>query len=156
MSTSSGYKREFVPQWISIFPWLYYDENLNKVFCTQCRECYVELKIAIPSSSLNDARIFESFVREGFSNWSKAQARLKSHEKSNFHRNAATSIMSRRTINVSNLLSKQLTQTRLDARHCLIKIFETIRFLAVQGLPMRGHKESQSNFIQLLHLRCHR
>ena len=31
-------------------------------------------------------------------------------------------------------------------------ILQNIRFLARQGLPLRGHDEIESNFIQLLHL----
>lgn len=51
------------------------------------------------------------------------------------------------------MISTQSTQARKDARHCLIKIFESIQFLAIQGLAIRGHCEEYSNFIQLLHLR---
>lgn len=34
-----------------------------------------------------------------------------------------------------------------------MKIVETVRFLATQGIPLRGHDEEKSNFLQLLSLR---
>lgn len=51
------------------------------------------------------------------------------------------------------MLSSQLMKDKKDARCCLMKIFQSIRFLAVQGIPLRGRKEENSNFVQLLHLR---
>lgn len=52
------------------------------------------------------------------------------------------------------MVSDQNAQARIDARFCLFKIFETVKFLAMQGLPLRGHTEIRSNFITLLHLRA--
>lgn len=59
----------------------------------------------------------------------------------------------RQGVNVGSLISSGYAQARLEARICLQKIVESIRYLAVQGIPLRGHTEEQSNFIQLLKLR---
>ena len=42
----------------------------------------------------------------------------------------------------------------MHARHSLSMIFSTLRFLAVQGLAIRGKNDESSNFPQLLHLRA--
>lgn len=111
------------------------------------------MNIKVPSGSVNNNRVYSSFVKDGFSNWNKARDRFKSHEKTDVHRQALTSVCNQKTTNVSCMISNQLSKERQDARFCLLKIFETIRFLAVQGLPLRGNIEENSNFIQALRLR---
>lgn len=104
--------------------------------------------------SSRDESSLQAFVTNGFSNWKNAVERFKGHECSQNHRDAAIAVVSRRNdTNISGVISKQAQQDREDARHCLFKIFETVRFMAVQDIPMRGHNESESNFIQLLELR---
>ena len=39
------------------------------------------------------------------------------------------------------------------AQKCLLKLISSLRFLARQGLAIRGHDEAQGNFLQLLQLR---
>ena len=39
-------------------------------------------------------------------------------------------------------------------RTCFLKIIESVRFLARQGLAMQGHTDAESNFNQLLKLRA--
>ena len=54
---------------------------------------------------------------------------------------------------VGELLSQQHQEEKATNRKMLVKIFENIRFLARQGLPLRGNdRDVDSNFIQLLHL----
>lgn len=91
----------------------------------------------LPTTTVNDQKAYMAFVVEGFSNWAKATDRYKSHENSSVHRNAVTSVTFQKTKNVSVMISKQSAQARIDARFCLMKIFETIRFLDMQGLPLR-------------------
>ena len=53
------------------------------------------------------------------------------------------------------LLKKKNEREKLERRQCLLKILSNVRFLARQGLPLRGHgSEIDSNFIQLLKLRA--
>lgn len=40
-----------------------------------------------------------------------------------------------------------------ENRIALIKVLSSLRYLAVQGLPIRGHTDEKSNFNNLLHLR---
>lgn len=53
------------------------------------------------------------------------------------------------------MLSTSYASEKAVNRQCLMKIAENIRFLAHQGLFLRGHgTEDNSNFNQLLHLRA--
>lgn len=91
---------------------------------------------------------------EGFSQWRNAIARFKAHEITNFHRKAVAAVACKeKGVNVLHSISKQNAEARIAARFCLMKIVESIRFLATQGIPIRGHSEEKSNFIQLLKLR---
>ncbi len=53
---------------------------------------------------------------------------------------------------VSESLSKQLEQEKLENRRCFLKVLSCIRFLGRQGLALRGlhGDETNSNFIQLM------
>ncbi|XP_037032941.1 zinc finger MYM-type protein 1-like [Bradysia coprophila] len=154
VSASSSSGRKFLSRWTTTFPWLQYSERLEKAFCSICSKCYKDLKVKLPTAGVTDQNAYTAFVTEGFSNWKKATERFKSHEQSSVHRHACSSVEFHQTKNVSVMMSKQMTQARIDARFCLDKIFDTIKFLAMQGLPLRGHSEIYSNFIQLLHLRA--
>ena len=58
------------------------------------------------------------------------------------------------TQDVAESLSAQHQRDKLERRKCFMKILSNMRFLARQGLPLRGHgDESDSNFMQLLLLR---
>lgn len=127
--------------------------NLEKGFCSVCITVYKKIKIKILSDAAS-ANAYECFVEKGFQTWTKAILRFTCHEKSNLHRTAIVAFTSQNQgINVGNLISSGEAQARKDARICLLKIVETIRFLAVQGIPIRGHTQEKSNFIQLLQLR---
>ena len=60
-----------------------------------------------------------------------------------------------RTIgDVSEMLSSMPATEKRDNRHYLLKVAETIKFMARQGIPLRGDEdETDSNFMQLLNLR---
>lgn len=147
-------KRKFLPQWIEKYTWLSYRESSQKSYCSVCTEAYDVLKIQRSNTGANDDKSYNAFVKDGFNNWKKALEKFQSHEKNEFHRKASSSIMLVKTTQVSKLISDQALQSRKDARTCLTNIFESLRFLATQGIAIRGHTEIYSNFIQLLLLRA--
>ena len=55
---------------------------------------------------------------------------------------------------ISSHLSAQRQREMNDARYSLSMIFSTLRFLALQGLVIRGKSDESSNFRQLLQLRA--
>ena len=47
---------------------------------------------------------------------------------------------------IAESMSAQIAKERLERRQCFLKILSIIRFLAHQGLPLRGHgDETDSN-----------
>lgn len=150
IAVASSSSRNFLTKWTLTFEWLSYDEHLDKAFCAVCKTAYETWKM-----SNADETNLQAFVKKGFSNWKKAIEKFKIHECSDHHRKAAIATVTRNTdLSLSKIISRQSEQSRIDARHCLLKIYESVKYLAVQGIPLRGHTESESNFIQLLKLRC--
>ena len=59
------------------------------------------------------------------------------------------------TKDVGETLSDQLSHDRLDRSQHFLKLLSSARFLhARPGLPFRGHDDSNSHFVQLIHLRA--
>ena len=95
----------------------------------------------------------KSFVVKGFWNWKDATRQLTKHESSNFHKQAVEALKSR--TDVAKILSFQHTEEKKENRQYLMHVISTIRFLACQGLLLRGDgDEKNSNFLQLLMLRA--
>lgn len=144
--------RCFQIQWKNTFKWLLYKEDVSKVFCELCQNAY--LKHKIPMSATYTKLSYKTFVMEGFNKWNKALERFRCHEKSEMHRNAVEVLTSiNKGVNVVAAMSKAKVLEMKTARISLLKIISSIKYLAAQGLALRGHTEEDSNFIQLLMLR---
>ena len=95
-------------------------------------------------------------VTTGFSNWKDATASFKKHAKSDAHLEAVDEVLKlpRETKDIGELLSAQHAEQKLEARKMLHLTLSSIRFLARQGLALRGHGSGDSsNLIQLIRLR---
>uniref|UniRef100_H3ADI1 DUF4371 domain-containing protein n=1 Tax=Latimeria chalumnae TaxID=7897 RepID=H3ADI1_LATCH len=91
----------------------------------------------------------------GFLNWKKAMERFGSHEKSNLHRAAISSLGAVKAgVNVTAVCSEAKQKQMKEARSALIKILSSIQYLSCQGLSVRGHTDEESNLNQLLALRA--
>ena len=96
----------------------------------------------------------ETFISKGFRNWKKGAEKFRHHERSECHTMACSHIAQHKRSNpISAQLSDQHMAEQRDARKGLEMIFTTIKFLARQGLPLRGHLKEEGNFMQLLLLR---
>ena len=88
---------------------------------------------------------------EGCANWKKATEKFAQQEKSNFHRICFEAVSS--TVDVEDMLNQQAANEKQQNRDCFLKILSSMRFLARQGLALRGDgDESNSNLHQLLRL----
>lgn len=99
----------------------------------------------------------EAFIVRGFTNWKDATVKFDMHQSSKCHREAVLRLVTipATTLDVAESLSAQHQREKLERRHCLLKIFSSIHFLARQGLPLRGNgDDSSSNFTQLLKLQA--
>ena len=93
----------------------------------------------------------DAFTTTGFRSWHKASEVFKKHEKSSSHKDAIykwSQIVSNTTV-FDQVNSEKASDHQL-ATKCLVEIFTTIQFLALQGIALRGHEELQSNFNLLL------
>ena len=92
-----------------------------------------------------------AFSSAGFGNWKKAKEKMSQHARSEMHKHA---LALKSEPAIPEVVSSAEKREQEMARSCLLKIVTTVRFLARQGLPLRGHTESSGNFAQLLELRA--
>ena len=99
-----------------------------------------------------------SITEIGFSNWQKALHKFSKHEQSDCHRDPFDMIP-KTSKAVDEMLCTSLAKIKADNRRAMLTIIPTIHFLAHQGLTLRCSYvssdgcETNSNFLQLLHLR---
>ena len=141
-------KRSFQAKWYTTRKWLEYILESDSCFCYPCKVF----------NALRDG----VFISTGFNNWKMALASGKGfdkHEKSDSHIDCMKMWFERlhrdqTDTTVSNLIAKPNTEHRT----WLFCVFETVRVLVKQGLPLRGDKESTNfesgveggNFLSLL------
>ena len=139
-------KRSFQASWFNRFKWLHYDVSQDAAFCFICCKAVKERKVRLSTY------IEESFLVKGFTNWKDATRLFARHENCDFHKSSAAALASR--VDVGDMLSRQAATEKQQNRQYLLKVLSSIRFLARQGLPLRGDgDETDSNFHQLLLLR---
>ena len=145
-ATTSG--RRFRVEWKNKFKWLDYSPTEDKVYCATCKTC--DSMQLFSFSTKRD----EAFTGVGYSNWKKAIQRFHSHESAFAHREAVMKVgHAARGTNVSSQLSSAKAKDMIHARDSLLQIASSLRYLCRQGLAVRGHTETESNFAQLLRLR---
>lgn len=143
--------RTFQASWFGKWAWLHYDEARDLAFCHTCIQAVKTGKMKV-SGNAKDS----SFLYGGFSNWKDATLGFCNHEKSSTHKTAVDVVVTlpRTTGDVGILLSSAYAAQQSVNRQCLLIIAQNIRFLSRLGIPLRGDgNESDSNFMQLLHLR---
>ena len=134
-------------EWCDAFSWLHYDVDKDAAFCYLCMP---EKKFLVSTKRE------PAFVLKGFTYWKEGPKAFKKHQGSDCHREAvdALVVLPQSTKDVGDLLSSEHQAEKARNRKMLLLILENIRFLARQGLPLRGDSdECDSNFIQLLRLR---
>lgn len=133
----------FQEKWYSEFPWLHYDALKQGVLCFYCKKVYQEKPTPFA------AKAEPAFINTGFKNWKKAIEKFKAHASSHTHCHAV-SVTAQENHPVDAQLSSALAKQQADNRHCLEKIVSSIKYLARQGLALRGHEDENSNLYQLL------
>ena len=140
--------RLFQASWFNRFHWLHYDTVLDSAFCFVCCKAIKQKKVLITGVAEN------AFIIDGFNNWKDATRVYSKHEASYFHKQAFDSLKVR--ADVGEMLSSQYAQEKRTNRKYLMQVLSSVRYLAWQGLAMRGDKhETNSNFYQLLLLLLH-
>ena len=141
--------RIFLPIWFISFPRLEWDDKVSAAFCHPCRQIFL-----VDSARCSNSKSEDTFISSGFKNWKKAVEKFKKHESCHAHHLSVDKFSNMLSgQNSAVMLSDQFATERKLATECLERIFTTIRYLARQGLAIRGHSDSDSNFRQLLYLR---
>ena len=106
--------------------------------------------------SRSELHLYNIQVSKGYCNWKDATRAFKKHKESKTHIEAveAMIILPKTTSDVGELLSSSHKSEKQEARDILKIIISSVRFLARQGLALRGHDEANSNLVQLLRLRA--
>ena len=70
-----------------------------------------------------------------------ATVRFGVHESSNCHKEAVLKMVTLPSLtkNVAESLSTELNREKLERQQCYLKVLSNIRFLTLQGLPLRGN-----------------
>ena len=159
LRTFGKQRRAFCSSWYRSYPWLHYQEATDSVLCFHC---HVADMRGLPVTQNKD----QAFTKLGFSNWKKAIEKFNKHELSTAHHQAVELVenIPKTTKNVGQMLSGIHAKEQAENRVMLRMILTSIRFLARQGLALRGRfkvaddqaegSEVDSNFIQLLKVRA--
>lgn len=96
----------------------------------------------------------DAFISNGFRNWKKAIERFKCHQRSHHHQLAVANLaFHKEKQSVSAQLCNQVSSEQRSARNALLKLITSMKYLARQGLAIRGHDDDTGNFQGLLELR---
>ena len=144
-------KRSFRAEWCEKYPWLHYDVKGDAALCHLCMRADHEGKFL--ASTKWDA----AFLGRGFTYWKEATSAFQKHQSSQCHREANEALIripKQVCGDVGELLNREHQEEKATNRKMFLKVLQNIRFLARQGLPLRGcYDDADSNFVQLLHLR---
>lgn len=124
----------FQVKWFYRWPWLHYSEANVSVVCFMCLWAKSEKKLQWSSNA------DEAFIIKGFTNWKDATVKFDVHQGSIYHKEAVSKVVTlpATTSDVTECLTAQHQQEKLERRHCFLKILSSICFLAQQCLPSKG------------------
>ena len=98
----------------------------------------------------------KAFTSTGFSNWKDAKVAFRNHEQTKCHKEAVQTVVAlpKDYRDCAELLSSQHAKEKANNRQMMLKLLSNVRYMARQGLPLRGDgEEDDSNYNQLLRLR---
>ena len=76
---------------------------------------------------------------------------FKKHEDSASHKQViSVSLLPHQCGDIAEIMSSKVREEKKGNQEMLLVILQAIRYLARQGLALRGHEESEENFYQLL------
>ena len=128
-------KRSFNDAWYASFPWIEYYPDSDSVTCYPCKQ----FKKLISAGG-------DTFSSGGFQHWKHALEKKRGfnrHEESNRHKQAM-SHWSEYKVRKSSATSVSKLVTKADPEHqtWLFAVFQSLKFIVMNGCPMRGDNES--------------
>lgn len=144
----SHHSRSFQKKWFEDFKWLSFCTNRKAAFCNICQwsNCH---------SSFKKSNSDLAFVSTGFTAWKRALETFRNHEKSKSHLQSIMDMhVFKQPVNVCSMITDRHREEQIARKKVFLKIITSVGYLARQGLALRGHDEQESNFMQLLKVRC--
>lgn len=144
--TFGKYNRHFCAGWFNKWSWLHWDVRIERAYCHVCITAFVQKKLTAANAD-------PAFITRGYVNWKNATAAFKAHEISSCHKEAVAKLITlpASTRDVGESLSAVVATQKSLNRACFMKVLSSIRYLARQGLALRGDDDSD-NFTQMLKL----
>ena len=123
-----------------------YDEVSDSVTCFVCKRHHSKLK----------GNVEKYFTWAGYFDWKHALSSFDEHRAASYHRLARTYEVIVPQCGDVKEMQNEATATQMELnRRCLVKIVETLQFLARQGLALCwDNSDDDSNFTQTLKLRA--
>lgn len=144
---SKGEERTFRAEWCQQYPWLHYDVKQDTAFCYLCMTAEHQNKF------LASRKRDPAFITKGFTYWKEATSAFKKHQLTDCHREATQVVIfqPKEIRPIDEMLNEQHKAEKAVNRRMFLRILHNLRFLARQGLPLRGCEgDTDSNFLQLL------
>ncbi|XP_072016938.1 zinc finger MYM-type protein 1-like [Amphiura filiformis] len=145
----------FQTKWFKTWPWLHYSKSRKGVLCFKCTSAYQQGLLSLANKKE------DAFISAGFQNWKKVTGlgknnlgRFHQHESSETHKFAAEQLRAQKRPTVVAQVDEQASQRQEINRRMLVKVYTSVKYLARQGLALRGHTADEGNFHQLLRLRA--
>ncbi|XP_065903857.1 zinc finger MYM-type protein 1-like [Dysidea avara] len=141
--------RAFQASWFSMWKWIHYDETNDRAYCFYCVKGFKEGKLKAPNAD-------PAFVSKGFCNWKDGTLSFRKHELSACHKEAIEVMVTLPATvkDIGELSSQSHANQKAKNRQLFLQILSSLKFLARQGLPLRGDKdEKDGNFMQVLKLK---
>lgn len=130
--------RSFRKEWYNLFPWLLYDVEKDMVTCYVCHNYGT------------DSTKLDHFSKTGFRNWKKALDKDKGfnkHEKSQAHVSSVLKwaekyVRQNKNLEVCSLVNETVLEKN---RYYVTSIFDIMRFVVSQELPLRGTYDTDNH-----------
>ncbi|XP_011402633.1 PREDICTED: zinc finger MYM-type protein 1-like [Amphimedon queenslandica] len=108
---------------------------------------------AVESGQLKSSKCEDSFTTQGYSNWKNATTAFRKHDISDCHKEAIDiHTLPEQCEDIALTMQRSLSKKRQVNCRMLHVIIRSIKYLAWQGLALRGDSSDEGNFIQLLKL----
>ena len=139
MGQKKSYQRKIQSSWFVKYPWISVCASTYRIFCSMCRGARKFGLLSMPHKS--------AFIDDGFGNWKNALEKFPEHENSEVHRESIAKLAAKNSgQSIASALNRQHDEETKFHREMLLKLLSCIRFLARQGLPLRGHREDTESF----------
>ena len=129
--------RSFQSSWFGKWKWIHYDAAGDLAYCFICLN-------GMKSGKVNKGSIGHAgesaFISGGFYNWKDATRCFNKHEASLLHKASVDAVITvpQTCSDVGVILSKAHASEKLKNREYVFQVFQNIRFLAGQGIALRG------------------